>query len=136
MIIFSADPSADDIAGKVRTIDVIKNDAYILRKEIKSCTFGLEKKDCDALDLHNAWSRGKIKENVETFLAALFNLSRTAIDVDDSNKKEIYLDDMILDSDDNSDDIDDEATETASCRTIAKNHKPIFCLPNDGLYCN
>ena len=56
----------------------------------------------------------------ETFLAALFNLNRTAIDSDNSNKKEIYLDDMILDSDDDTDNIDDEATETHSSRTTTK----------------
>ena len=41
------------------------------------------------------------------------------IDVDDLNKTEIYLDDVILDSDD-SNDTDDEATENPSCRTITK----------------
>ena len=40
---FSADLSADDIAGKVRSIGVIKDAAHILRKEIKSFTFGLKK---------------------------------------------------------------------------------------------
>ena len=62
----------------------------------------------------------KTKWNAETFLAALFDLNRIAINVDDLNKKEVYLDGMIHDSDDDSDDTDDEATETPSCRTITK----------------
>ena len=41
------------------------------------------------------------------------------IDIDDLKKTVIYLDDMILDSDD-SNDADDEAPENASCRTITK----------------
>ena len=59
---FSADLLTDDIARKVRSIDAIKDAANILRKEIKSCTFGLEKKHCDAFDLQEAWTNGKIKE--------------------------------------------------------------------------
>ena len=80
----------------------------------------MQKKHCDAFDLQDAWTNGKIKGTIETFLAALFNFNRISIDVDDSNKKEIYLDDMILDSDDDSDDTDDEATETPSCRITTK----------------
>ena len=44
LMFFSADLSLDVIAQKVRSIDVIKDAALILRKEIKSRTFGLEKK--------------------------------------------------------------------------------------------
>ena len=110
---FSADLSADDIAQKIWPTDVIKDAAHTLRKEIKSYTFGLEKKHCDAFDLQTKW-------NAETFLAALFDLNRIPINVDDLNKKEVYLDGMIHDSDDDSDDTDDEATETPSCRTITK----------------
>ena len=116
--VFLANLSADDIARKVQSIDAIKDGAHILCKKIKSCTFGLEKKHCDAFDLQDAWANVKIKENAETFFAALFSLNRIAIDVDDSNKKEIYLDDMILDSDDVSDNTDDEATKPLSCRTM------------------
>ena len=47
--LFSADLSADDVARKVRLIDVIKDAAHILRKDIKSCTYGLEKMHRDAL---------------------------------------------------------------------------------------
>ena len=43
-LFFSADLSLDVIAQKVRSTDVIKDAALILRKEIKSRTFGLEKK--------------------------------------------------------------------------------------------
>ena len=82
--------------------------------------FWSRKKHCDVFDLQYAWTNGKIKENAEAFLAALFNLNTIAIGVDDSNEKEIYLDDMILDFDDDSDDTDDEVTETPSCRTITK----------------
>ena len=35
----------------------------------------------------DAWTNGKIKENAETFLAALFNLNKIAINGDDLNKK-------------------------------------------------
>ena len=120
LMLFSASLSADDVAQKVRSMDVIKDAAHILHKKIKSCTFGLERKHCEAFGLQDAWANGKIKENAETFLAALFNLNRIAINVDESNKKEIYLDDMILDPDDDSDNIDDETTETPLCRTITK----------------
>ena len=116
----SANLSANDIARKVQSIEVIKDAAHILQKEIKACTFGLEKKHCDAFDLQDAWTNGKVKKNADTFLAALFNLNKTAIDIDDLNKQEIYLGDMILDCDDDSDDTDAEATETPSCRTITK----------------
>ena len=44
LMFFSADLSLDVIAQKVRSTDVIKDAALILRKEIKSRTFGLEKK--------------------------------------------------------------------------------------------
>ena len=97
----------------------------MLREEIKSCTFGLEKKHCDAFDLQDAWTNGKIKENAK-LLAALFNLNRIAMNVDGSNKKQIYLNDMIFDSDDDSDDADDEATETPSCRTITKSIRAYY----------
>ena len=109
---FSVDLWADDIAWKEQSIDFIKDAVHILCKEIKSCTFGLEKRYCDAFDLQDAWTNGKIKENPETFLAALCNLNRIAIDVDNSNEKEIYLDDMVLDSDDDSDNNDEEATDS------------------------
>ena len=125
LMFFLADLSADDIARKVRSIDVIKNASHILREEIKSRTFGLEKKHCDAFDLQDAWTNGKIKENAK-FLAALFNLNRIAMNVDCSNKKQIYLNDMIFDSDDDSDDADDEATETPSCRTITKSIRAYY----------
>ena len=52
--VFSANQSADDVAQKVWSIDAIQDAAYILHKEIKSCTFGLEKKHCDAFDLQDA----------------------------------------------------------------------------------
>ena len=85
--VFSAYLSANDIARKVRSICVIKGAAHILRKKIKFCTFSFEKKHCDLFELQDAWTNGKIKENVETFLAALFNLNKIAINGDDSNKK-------------------------------------------------
>ena len=84
---FSADLSADDIAWKEQPIDAIKDAVHILRKEIESCTFGLKKKHCDAFDLKDAWTNGRIKENSEAFLAALRNLNRIAIDVDSSSEK-------------------------------------------------
>ena len=84
---FSADLSADDIAWKEQPIDAIKDAVHILRKEIESCTFGLKKKHCDAFDLKDAWTNGRIKENSETFLAVLCNLSTIAIDVDSLNEK-------------------------------------------------
>ena len=114
---FSVYLSADDIARKVLSTDVIKEAAHILHKEVTSCTFGLEEKHCNAVDLQDRhmdkW------EDAETFLAALFKLNRISIDVDDSNKKEIDPDDMILDYDFASDDTDDKAVDTP-CRTIIK----------------
>ena len=47
----SVDLSVDDIARKMRSIDIMKDTVHILRKEIKSCTFGLEKKVCDVFGL-------------------------------------------------------------------------------------
>ena len=84
---FSADLSADDIAWKEQPIDTIKDAVHILRKEIESCTFGLKKKHCDTFDLKDAWTNGRIKENSETFLAALCNLSTIAIDADSLKEK-------------------------------------------------
>ena len=51
---FSADLSADYVTQKIRSIDVIKSAEYISGKKIKSCTFGLEKKQCYAFDLQKA----------------------------------------------------------------------------------
>ena len=73
LMFFSANLSADDIARRVQSIDVIKDVAHILRKEIKCCIFGLQEKHCDAFELQDAWTNGKFKENAETSLAALFN---------------------------------------------------------------
>ena len=87
LMFFSAALSAEDIAKKVQSIDVIKDAARILREEMKSTTFGLENKHCDAFDLKDAWANGKIKENSETFLATLLNLNRIAIDSEGLNKK-------------------------------------------------
>ena len=53
---FSADLSADDIAQKIWSIDFIKSAGYISGKEMKSCTFGLEKKHCYAFDLQKAYA--------------------------------------------------------------------------------
>ena len=50
----STNQSVDDITQKVGSIDVIKDAAHILGKAIKSCTFGLEKKHCDAFGLQDA----------------------------------------------------------------------------------
>ena len=86
LMFFSAALSAEDIAKKVRSIDVIKDAARILQEEMKSATFGLENKHCDAFDLGDAWTNGTIKENAETFLATLLNLNRIAIDSEDSTK--------------------------------------------------
>ena len=88
---FSAALSAEDIAMKVRSIDVIKDAARILLEEVKSTTFGLENKHCDAFDLRDAWTNGKIKENAETFLATLLNLNRIAIDNEHLNKTKLIL---------------------------------------------
>ena len=79
-----------------------------------------KKKHFDVFDLQDEWTNEKIKENVETFLAALFYLNRLAVDVGNLNKKEIYLDEMILDPDDDFDDTDDKAPETPLCRIITK----------------
>ena len=92
-------------------IGVTKDAAHVLRKEIKPCTCGLDRKHFYAFDLQDVWINSKVKESSETFLAALFSLNRIAINVDNSNKKEIELDDMIPDSDDEFDDTDDEATD-------------------------
>ena len=51
LMFLSVDLSVDDIARKVRSIDIMKDTVHILRKEIKSCTFGLEKKVCDVFGL-------------------------------------------------------------------------------------
>ena len=42
--LYKVDLSVDEIARKVRSIDIIKDAVHILRKEIMSCTFGLENK--------------------------------------------------------------------------------------------
>ena len=100
---FSAALSAEDIARKVRSIYVIKDAARILREEINSSTFGLENKHCDAFDLQDAWTDGKMTGNAETFLATLLNLNRITVDNEDSNNKEIDLENLMLDSDNESD---------------------------------
>ena len=66
LMFFSATLLAEDIARKVRSIDVVKDAACILREEMKSTNFGLEDKYCDAFDLKDAWANGQIKENTET----------------------------------------------------------------------
>ena len=99
------------ILQKVWLIGVTKDAAHVLRKEIKPCTCGLDIKHFYAFDLQDVWINSKIKESSEIFLAALFSLNRIAINIDNSNKKEIELDDMIPDSDDEFDDTDDGATD-------------------------
>ena len=42
MLFFSAILSSEDVAAKVRSIDIIKEAALILREEIRSTSFGLE----------------------------------------------------------------------------------------------
>ena len=118
LMFLSANLSADDIAQKVQSIDVIKDTAHLLCKKLKVLYFWSRKKVLYAFDLQDTWTNGKIKENSETLLASLFN--RTAINVDDLNKKENYKDDMILDFDDDSDNTDDKETKTLSFRTVTK----------------
>ena len=114
---FSVYLSADDIARKVLSTDIIKEAVHMLHEEVTSCTFGLEENHCNAVDLQDRHMHKW--EDAETFLAALFNLNRISIDVDDSNKKEIDPDDMILDYDFASDNTDDKAADTP-CSTIIK----------------
>ena len=57
-------------------------------------------------------------ENAETFLATLLNLNRITVDNEDSNNKEIDLENLMLDSDDES---DGDSIEAPSCKTITKN---------------
>ena len=61
----------------------------------------------------------RLKKMQKHFSQHYLTLIGIGIDVDDLKKTEIYLDDMILDSDD-SNDADDEATENASCTTTTK----------------
>ena len=86
MLFVSATLYAGDIAAKVRSIDIIREAAIISRDELKSTSFGLENKYCEAYDLKDSWCKGKIEDNTEDFLVILLNLKRIAIDDDDDSK--------------------------------------------------
>ena len=118
-MLFVSATYAGDIAAKVRSIDIIRGAHLILRDELKSTSFGLENKYCDAYDLKDFWCKGKIKDNTEDFLAILLNLKRIAIDDDDnSNSKGADIENLILDSDDDS---EDESYGNESCKKVTKN---------------
>ena len=113
--------SAGDIAAKVRSIDIIREAVLMLRDElIMSTSFGLENKYCDAYDLKDSWRKGKIKDDTEDFLAILLNLKRIVIDDDgNSNSKGADIENLILDSDDDS---EDESYENESCKVTKTIH--------------
>ena len=116
----SATLSAGDIAAKVRSIDIIRESALILRDELKSTSFGTKNKYCNAYDLKDFWCKGKTKDNTEDFLVILLNLKRIAIDDDDnSNSKGADIENLILDSDDGS---EDESYENESCKVTKNIH--------------
>ena len=103
----------------MRSIDIIREAALILRDELKSTSFGLENKYSDAYDLRDFWCKWKIKDNTEDFLAILLNLKRIAIDDDDnSNSKGADIENLIVDSDDDS---EDKSYENESCKKVTKN---------------
>ena len=60
LLLFSSSVTPDDMAANIRSIDIIKDAALILRDELMNTKFDLGDKFCDAQDLIDSWINGII----------------------------------------------------------------------------
>ena len=116
LMFFPSNLSAEDITARVRSIDIIKEAALILREKLNTTSFGLENKYCDTNDLKDVWEDGKMKENIESFLTTL--LRRIVLEEPDSKERRIDLESLVLDSDDDSDDETDESDDNKVTKNV------------------
>ena len=104
LMFFSSNLSASDIAMKLRSMDTIQDAACILQEELRSTSFGLENKYCDAHNAKDAWVNGRIGDQSENFLSTLLNLKRIKINRESTQKDSEIYDDHDSDNDSRDDD--------------------------------
>ena len=100
LLLFSSSLTPDAMAAKIRSIDIIKDAALILRDELMNTKFDLDDKFCDAQDLRDSWINGIIKPNTEYFLATLLKLNRISISKHKAGIDTSAIENFMIDSDD------------------------------------
>ena len=101
LMVFAATLGVEDIIRRVRSQNIMKSAASMIRMSLLEVDFGLQDKFCDAEELSISWERSIIPEEIVTFFTTLFNVKQT-------NLLTIYKSTEVIDNDitDDSEDID------------------------------
>ena len=76
---FSSAITVEDIAAKMRDMNVVMACGEILRKAIKKVDFKLEDTFCDGNELKESWESTQLPEQLLTFFSSLFGIKRSSM---------------------------------------------------------
>jgi hypothetical protein len=121
---FSSEISVDDVAKKLRDMNVIKSCGETIRDALKKVDFKLNDKFCDGYELKKSWEQTQIPDVLLTFFAALFGIKK-------SRMLKIEMINMMLNNEDDvsmaNDDSSDENSEDIEWAILNK-HNQLNCL--------
>ena len=107
MMLFSAELTVQDVVCKLRSMNIVKDTAEMIKSALKTAEFGLDGRFCDAQELSHSWKNSAIPDCLILFFSSLFNIPQAAL------MKNCMQKDLDIESD-NNDNIEEEEEEDIS----------------------
>ena len=79
MMVFSSSLTVQDVVSMLRSINVIKETAELIKTSLKSIDFGLDDKFCDSEELIGYWVNTEPPTCLIQFFPSLLNVSQAAL---------------------------------------------------------
>ena len=127
MILFSSKLTVEDVVQKMKSIDIIKNTARMIRQSLNTVEFGLDDKFGDAEELASSWNRCELPDILISFFATLFNIPQAIL------IKSFLDSDNIFECDD--EDLDDApfaSPQTASAVKVKSLYQMVYYILHNG----
>ena len=79
MILFSSKLTVEDVVQEMKSIDIVKDTARMIRQSLNTVEFGLHDKFGDAEELSSSWNRCELPHILTSFFATLFNIPQAIL---------------------------------------------------------
>ena len=127
MILFSSKLTVEDVVQKMKSIDIVKDTARMIRQSLNTVEFGLDDKFGDAEELASSWNRCELPDILISFFATLFNIPQTIL------IKSFLDSDNIFECDD--EDLDDApfaSPQTARAAKVKSLYQMVYYIFHNG----
>ena len=127
MILFSSKLTVEDVVQKMKSIDIVKDTARMIRQSLNTVEFGLDDKFGDAEELASSWNRCELPDILISFFATLFNIPQAIL------IKSFLDSDNIFECDD--EDLDDApfaSPQTARAVKVKSLYQMVYYILHNG----